>query len=156
MTSRKRIEDKISKKEQEIQELEMKIREARAYVQALHDIAKMLPKVGDATMEDEESESSIREGSNVDDARKAISAAGKPLHVVEILKATGKEDNRKNRTGMSGSLAAYVRRNEIFTRPRPNTYGLISMGSVSLASAQHKSVPPDDFGLGDDDDSSSK
>jgi seryl-tRNA synthetase len=150
MTSRKRIEDKILKKEQEIQELEMKIREAKAYVQALHDIAKMLPKEQGEAVEDEESETSIREGSYVDDARKAISEAGKPLHVVDILKSTGKEDNRKNRIGMSGSLAAYVRRGEIFTRPRPNTFGLISMGS---ALGTHKSVPPDDFGIGDDDSS---
>lgn len=156
MTGRRRIEERISKKELEIQELEMKIREARAYVQALQDVAKMLPRETDESKVSEETESSIREGSYVGDARKAIEDAGHPLHVVEILKRTGRENNRKNRTGMSGSLAAYVRRGEAFTRPKPNTFGLISYSNPrspqsSQPSAQPSNVPPDNFGMDTDE-----
>jgi hypothetical protein len=163
MTSRRRVEERILKKEQEIQELEMQVREARAYIQALQDVAKFLPRDGETGNFPPDSEVSLREGSLVDKARKAIIAAGRPLHVAELLRACGRENNRKNRIGMSGSLAAYVRKNEIFTRPRPGTYGLIAMGEP-VVTPQHpahsgpptsRSVPPDDFGIGDEDSAQS-
>ena len=47
-TSRQRIEDRIKRKEVEILEFEMKIREARSYVQALNDTIKLLPRDDDA------------------------------------------------------------------------------------------------------------
>jgi hypothetical protein len=38
-----------------------------------------------------------------------------------------------NRSALSGSIAAYVRKGEIFTRPAPNTFGLLELGnSVEL------------------------
>jgi hypothetical protein len=157
MMSRRKIEERIAKKQQEIQELELQMREARAYIQALQDVAKMLPREGDAereTSDVSQQGETMRPGSYVADARDAILAARKALHVVDILKATGRENNRKNRTGMSGSLAAYVRRREVFTRPRPNTFGLIELSSEN-PSAPHPAPavqsgppgPPDDFGL---------
>jgi hypothetical protein len=159
MTGRRRIDERIEKKEQEIQELEMKIREAKAYIQALQDIVRFLPKDGDTAASSGDSESSLREGSYISDAKNAIQAAGKPLHVVEILKALGRDNNRKNRIGMSGSLAAYVRRNEIFTRPRPNTFGLISAEKsvtppkpAPASSPTHRGTPPEDFGIDEGDE----
>jgi hypothetical protein len=143
MTNRRRLEEKISKKEQEIQELEVKLREARAYIQALQDVMKMMPRESESPM----SESAIREGSYVYGAREAIAKAGRPLHIVELLKATGRPNDRKNRTGMSGSLAAYVRRGEVFTRPKPNTFGLIESTPAKPSPASHRSSPPDDFGF---------
>jgi hypothetical protein len=157
MTGRGRIDERITKKEKEIQELEMKIREARAYIQALQDVARFLPKEENASNKSSgDSESTLREGSYVADAKNAIQAAGRPLHVVEILKASGRENNRKIRIGMSGSLAAYVRRREIFTRPRPNTFGLISANKMPppppSPSPPRKKAPPDDFGIDDGDE----
>lgn len=155
MTSRRNIEQRIQKKEQEIQELEMKIREARAYVQALQDVARYMPRDGDGAQEDtggSRGSEAIRAGSLVYDAREAILAAGRALHVVDILKASGRDNTRKNRTGMSGSLAAYVRRNEIFTRPKPNTFGLIELNPAAANSKiGQPSGPPDDFGLDSDE-----
>jgi len=158
MSNRHRIEEKILKKEQEIQELEMKLREAQAYIQALHDVIKMMPR------EDGETplnggDSSLRSGSYVSDARAAILKAGQPLHVVQILKASGRPTDRKNKTGMAGSLAAYVRRNEVFTRPKPNTFGLIELNSAKPSHQGPHEVrpaappgPPDDFGLDHEDE----
>jgi hypothetical protein len=157
MTNRRKIEERIAKKQQEIQELELKLRETKAYIQALQDVVKMLPRDGDATHETSDvsqTGETMRAGSYVADARDAIRAAGKPLHLVDILKAIGRENNRKNRTGMSGSLAAYVRRREVFTRPKPNTFGLIVFthsdsdhtGNPQLSTAI-SSGPPEDFGL---------
>jgi hypothetical protein len=156
MASRHRIEEKIEKKEQEIQELEMKLREAKAYIQALQDVMKMMPREGGEPASGQIGDSPMRAGSYVSDARDAIMKAGRPLHVVEILKASGRPNDRKNRTGMAGSLAAYIRRQEIFTRPRPNTFGLIELGtpqppespsSPSSPPPSARSSPPDDFGL---------
>jgi hypothetical protein len=151
MTSRRKIEERISRKQQEIQELELRLREAKAYIQALQDVVKMLPRDGDATRETSDASQggeAMRPGSYVADARDAILAAGKALHIVDILKATGRENNRKNRTGMSGSLAAYVRRREVFTRPRPNTFGLIELNARNpQPSPANTAGPPDDFGL---------
>lgn len=128
MTSRSKIEERIEKKEHEIQELEMRIREARAYIQALQDVVKLMPREG-ASSEDAppDSDAGLRSGSYVSDARDAILKAGRPLHVVEIIKMSGRKNDRKTRTGISGSLAAYVRRQDTFTRPRPNTFGLLEL-----------------------------
>jgi hypothetical protein len=154
MMSRRKIEERISKKQQEIQELESQMREAKAYIQALQDVAKMLPRDGEAereTLDVSRDGETMRPGSMVADARNAILAAGKPLHVVDILKASGRENDRKNRTGMSGSLAAYVRRREVFTRPKPNTFGLIELMEKAThqpaSPAPVRQSPPDDFGL---------
>jgi hypothetical protein len=148
MSNRRRLEERILKKQQEIQELEMMIREAKAYVQALQDVIKIMPREG-GEIASRESDSSLRPGSYVSDARDAIRKAGRPLHLVEILKASGRENDRKNKTGMAGSLANYVRKGEIFTRPKPNTFGLIELETTSHQSAPSpaRSAPPDDFGL---------
>jgi hypothetical protein len=154
MAGRNRIEERIHKKEQEIQELEMKIREARSYIQALQDVAKLLPR-------DAEGETggdvSFRAGSSVADARSAILKAGKSLHIVDLLKAMGREVNRKNKTGVSSSLAAYVRRAEVFTRPKPNTFGLLELQKRLKSDDSRNDVirdeaPPDNFGIDETDD----
>ena len=155
MTSRRRIEEKLAKKELEVQELEMRIREGRAYIQALQDVVKLMPRDGVEHNADINAESPLRSGSYVSDAREAILAAGHPLHVVDIIKASGRKNDRKTRIGISGSLAAYVRRQDTFTRPRPNTFGLIEMGtsqSPTTAPAPRSSVPPANFGLDESTD----
>ncbi len=154
MTNRSRIEERIAKKEKEIQELEVQIREARAYVQALHDVAKHLPREAET---EKEADALLRPGSGVADARSALLKAGKPLHIVDLLRAMGREINRKNKIGVSGSLAAYVRKGEIFARPKPNTFGLIEFaGSPSATAAEKGPVnskgPPENFGLDEADE----
>jgi hypothetical protein len=155
MAGRNKIEERILKKEQEIQELEMKIREARAYVQALQDVAKLLPR-GPET--EKSADAVLRPGSAIADARSAILKAGKPMHIIDLLRAMGREVNRKNKIGVSGSIAAYVRRGEIFTRPKPNTFGLIELAQTngkyekSDTAASKMDEPPDDFGIDENDE----
>ncbi len=122
MISRQRIEFKIEQKEEEIQELESKIRENRAYVQALQDTLKMLPRDGNQ-------EKALRQGSDMAKARDAILAAGKPLHISEILTALGKEVVKKNRVAVAGSMAGYVRKGAVFTKTAPNTFGLVELAT---------------------------
>ena len=150
MSGRRKIEERIRRKEAEIQELEGKVREARAYVQALQDVLRMLPREATGLGPAELGETELRPGSMVAEARDAILAEGKPLHVSKLLAAIGKEMTPQNRASLSGSLAAYVRRREIFTRPAPNTFGLVELGRES-ESVRDADIP-DDFGVEADDD----
>ncbi len=139
MSLRSKFEEKIKKKEQEIAEYESKIREAKAYMQALQDSLKMMPR--DAA--DGSSESTFRPGSSMAKAYDFLKEIGKPMHINDILSGIGKGTTKKERTSLSGALGWYVRRKEFFTRPGPNTFGLISMEPQGESSPE----PPEDFGL---------
>jgi hypothetical protein len=147
---RKEIERKIERKEKEMRDLEqetaIRLREGAAYVQALEESLKLLPKENS-----DETAVTLRAGSAIAKARDAISAAGKPLHVTELLQILGKPLNAGSKAGLAGSLAWYVRKGEIFTRPAPNTFGLVQFNVVKEAaeSAPDFEVeePPEDFGL---------
>jgi seryl-tRNA synthetase len=136
MGIRTKIEEKIKKKEEEIQELENKIREAKAYLQALQDTIKILPKenVSGAMVEN-----MLKPGSNIDKTYNFLKKTGKPVHLNEILIGIGKTISKKDKISLSGSLGWYVRRNEVFTRPAPNTFGLINFEDII--------EPPDGFGI---------
>jgi septal ring factor EnvC (AmiA/AmiB activator) len=145
MTERARIADRLKRKEQEIQSFEEKIRSARIYVQALRDVLKML---------DPGSETVLRAGSAVTQARDVIMRAKMPVHINDILEQLGKEVTREGRASLTSSLAAYVRRGDIFTRTAPNTFGLIELGHEPTEDEPLK--PPAGFGHDvdspDDDD----
>lgn len=134
MISRQRLEAKIRQKDQEIQGFELSIREAKSYLQALQDMLKMLPRNGDVRGPD-----ALRVGSDMAKTRDAIRSAGKPLHISEILPAIGKENTKKNRVSLGGSLAGYVRKGAIFSKSAPNTFGLVELEAGGA-------VPPEGFG----------
>jgi len=138
MGLRDKFEEKIKKKESEIQELENQIREAKAYLQALQDSLKLLPKeervAGTGPIE-----STLRPNSNIYKTYKFLKDSGKALHIDDILKGIGKGTSKKEKVSLAGSLGWYVRRKEIFTRPAPNTFGLIINEQLG--------EPPDDFGI---------
>jgi hypothetical protein len=145
MNERRKVEDRIKKKEAEIAELEGKIRDARVYMQALGDVLKLLPKEPDGGTAD--SDSPLRAGSTVSQARDAILRSGSPMHITKLLEALGKEHTRENVASLGSSLAAYVRRSEIFTRPAPNTFGLSELGhSPPAAESTVRPEPPSGFG----------
>jgi hypothetical protein len=142
MDERSVVADRLRKKMQEIQSLEERLRTAKIYVQALQDVMRAIgaPLVGTET----KTERSLRSGSTVSQARDVILKAGRPVHLSELLAGVGKEDTRESRASLTSSLAAYVRRGEIFTRPAPNTFGLVELGHGSVAEPEPE--PPDDFG----------
>ncbi|HEY4879931.1 MAG TPA: hypothetical protein VIH97_12465 [Candidatus Acidoferrales bacterium] len=124
MSIRQDFEKRIAKKQQEITELELQIRDARSYLQALQDSLRLIPRDG----RDQESASSgLRPGTGLAKARDLILKAGKPLHINELLTAMGKPVDKKNRLSVIGSLSSYARKNEIFVRTAPNTFGLLEM-----------------------------
>jgi len=136
MGLREEIQRKIDRKHDEIRDLELKVREAHAYVQAMMDMLKMLPREVP-----ENPDLLLRPGTMLAGARDAIRKAGKPLHISMLLAALGKPDTRNNRAALGGSLSTYVRRRQIFTRPAPNTFGLLELEQVTAEE------PPDSFGI---------
>jgi hypothetical protein len=144
MNERRKIEERLRKKEEEIRILEAQIRDARIYMQALQDVLKMLPRASERDI----AAGTLRPGSGVAKVREFILNKGGPAHILELLRALGKESTREARASLSGSLAAYVRKGEIFTRPGPNTFGLIELTHESQEEDNPDSdEPPAEFGL---------
>jgi hypothetical protein len=131
---------RIEKKELEIRDLEKQLAAANAYLQALQETIRILPKepFGSSASPAQV----LRPGSAVAKAREAILKAGKPLHITELLKSLGRPVDKNSRVSLSGSLSGYVKRNEIFTRPAPNTFGLIELNHSEMPEDE----PPEDFG----------
>ena len=151
MSERSVILEKLQKKEAEIQSLEEKLRTARIYVQALNDVLNVFPRApADQTID-----SVLRPGSSVALVREVIIRARKPVHISDLLGALGKGVTKEGRASLASSLAAYVRRGEIFTRPAPNTFGLVELGHTPDA-IPAVAEPPAGFGqlqtIADDDE----
>jgi len=136
------IESKIKRKESEIQSLEKKIETAKVYLQALNDIQKAIENESDGDLG---VPAMLRKGSAVAQAHDVILEEGKPVHIDDILTRTGKGTTREAKASLTSSLSAYVRRSEIFTRPAPNTFGLIDLGHFEVIE-EKESEPPEGFG----------
>jgi len=144
MGFREDIQRKIEKKQAELLEQERAFERDRAaslaYLQALQDMLKVLPR----EPMDVSANKIVRQGSAMARTRDMILAAKRPLHITEILQQLGKANDRKARASLSGALGAYVRRGEIFVRPKPNTFGLVELGHHEFELAEEE--PPSDFG----------
>lgn len=127
------IERKIKQKEEEIQKLREKLNRAEAYLEAMQESLRLLQR---ATKPD-----SLRPNSMVDKARKILRREGRPMHVSAILRAMGKEVTKDTKSSLSSSLGSYVREDEVFTRPLPNTFGL-----KEFEDTENEEGLPDGFG----------
>lgn len=119
MNIQREFEKKIKLKEEEARELEQRLAQTRAQLDAFREALRIVSRSADGTSGD-----NLRPGSLVDQARKKLLEVGKPLHVDKLLIAIGKENNKNNKTSLAGSLGQYVRQGIIFTKPAPNTFGL--------------------------------
>lgn len=119
----------------------MEIQKARSYIQALQDSMRFLPK-NNGGQED----AALRPGTALAQARDVLQKAGKPMHISELLKALGKAGDKKNRLSLSGSLSSYVRNGQIFTRPAPNTFGLMEQAKNNSDVYDDDVEIPEDFG----------
>ena len=145
MAFKDQLVDRIKKKEAEIQVHEAKIREAKVYIQALQDVIRTLPGEGSAS-EPATPDSILRPGSMTYKTYELLKGAGKPLHISDILSGIGEEQGKK--ASLVSSLATYVKNQQIFTRPLPNTFGLIDMEDDYPVPDE----PPEDFGLFQDNE----
>jgi hypothetical protein len=135
----RRIERKQA--ELKLSELEWERRKAgaEAYVQALQETIKALPR--DAS--DVKPERILRSGGALAKVRELILAKRRPQHVDEILEALAKPIDKKSRASITSAIGMYVRRGEIFVRTAPNTFGLIELDH---APDGEENMPPPGFG----------
>jgi hypothetical protein len=123
MGLRENFQKLVNKKQQEVTELELRIREAKAYIQGLEDSMKLLPRDANIAVEH-----ILRPDSSLAKTRDAIKAAGAPMPIADILKAIGKPQDKKHRVSLAGTLSGYARNGKVFTKTAPNTFGLIELG----------------------------
>ena len=144
MGLREDLQRKIIRKRAEIDDLKGQVRAGEAYVQALEDTLKMLPRemVVQSAISGNGSASGLRKNSETGRAYRVLQKAGTPMHITDILGAMGKAINRQNRAGLASSLSAYARRGEIFTRPAPNTFALIGGAEQDTLFAEGRNEPP--------------
>ena len=139
MQAREQVQKLLDRKQQEIRDLELQIEKAKAYIQALQDSMRFLPK------ENGQGDVMLRPGTALAKTRDILRAAGKPLHITEILKALNLPADKNHKLSLSGSLSAYVRNSQIFTRPAPNTFGLIEANKTATDTEESEGIP-EDFG----------
>ena len=145
MSERSVIEAQLAKKEAEVLLLEEKLKSARIYVKALQDVIKEIHRDTSSVESVEvESEVALRKGSAVAKAREVIVSRGAPIYIDDLIKALGREITRETKASLTSSLAAYVRKGEIFTRPAPSTFGLIELNHYEIEETQDG--PPPGFG----------
>lgn len=131
VSERKTIERELHRKQREVAGLETKLQNAKVYITALQKVLKLLD---DASEDVDQTDAKLREGSAVAQARLIILNKECPVHIDDLLISMGKEVTRDSKASLASSLAAYVRRNEIFSRPAPNTFGLIELGHHTVES----------------------
>ena len=146
MGARSQVEKKILAKQQEIAELEMQIQAGNAYIQAMQEVLRLLPK-------DEGENGSfeglqLRHGSAMAQTKDLLLKTGRPMHIVEIIKGIGRENTKSQRVSISGSLRTYARKNQIFTQEGGNTFGLVDWKLTGTV----RESPPPGFGLSPEDE----
>ncbi len=139
MGIRENLQRLISKKQEEIAALELKITETKAYIQGLQDSMKLLPRDSSGA-----ADYALREGTALAKARDAIKAAGGPMTVTELLKALGKSQDKKHRVSLAGTLSGYARDGKVFIKTAPNTFGLIE-SKTSQPEVEEEDIP-EEFG----------
>ena len=145
MGARENLQKLADRKAQEITDLERQIDMARSYLQAIQDSIKALPReTPNNSSGNEEHTGELRAGSLLARAKDAIEKNGFPMHINAILGAIGVESSKKTRVSLVGSLGGYVRKGAVFTRPAPNTFGLIGMKTPEHVSPEQ--ALPIDFG----------
>jgi hypothetical protein len=139
MNIREQFQRLLDRKQQEIRGLELELEKARTYVEALQDSMKLLPRDANGS-----SEANLRPDTALSKTRDVLRKNGKPMHINDLLKALGSPADSKHKLSLGGSLANYVRKGQIFTRPAPNTFGLLEMNGKEDSEAEDQI--PEDFG----------
>lgn len=141
MGARESLQKLIDRKQAEIERLEQELRDARVYIQAVQDSFRLLPK--DSTLD--VGKKDLRQGSALAQVRDFLRLQGKPQHISTLLEHLGKPQNKQNRVSLSGSLGGYAKDGRVFSRPAPNTFGLIEFGELDEEPSPLANLP-DNFG----------
>lgn len=130
-STRRKIEAKIKKKDQEIQSLEDEKNEIDTLILTLRAERKGMDEVLKILPHEEESGKSrtIRANSAAGKVQKLLRKHGEPMYIADIVIGIKKANNHNNRASLAGTLNSYFRNEEIFTRPESNTFGLLEWDS---------------------------
>lgn len=117
----------IQKAKAEVFELERQLAEKRAFVSGLERAFKLQNKSSRDPNADP-----LRPDSQLFQVREVLRKAGEPTHIDEIIKALSEEpnDTKVSKVSLVGSLGQYIRRGTVFTRPAPNTFGLVEFDAT--------------------------
>lgn len=119
MSIRKEIERKIERKRAEVEELQRQVDAGKAFIDGLQEALRLTPPDEDAPVVE------LRQGSDLESVRNILRQETKPMHIDSIIVKMQKDYTGNMRAGLAGSLSSYARRNKVFTKTAPNTFGLI-------------------------------
>jgi HB1/ASXL restriction endonuclease-like protein with HTH domain len=123
---------RIEKKKIEVEAMRTALRLEERYLEAMYDAYKLLAR-GEAASNGG-GPAGFRKGSYTDKAYKVLKQVGHPMHVKDIVEAMGAKANRANKQGVASSIRLYLTKGEIFTKPAPNTYGLVEFEQTDAPS----------------------
>jgi uncharacterized lipoprotein NlpE involved in copper resistance len=138
MHIREQFQRLLDRKQLEIRNLELQLEKAKTYAEALQDSMRLLPKDGNA------GEATLRPDTILSRTREVLRKTGTPMHITDILRALNLGTDTKHKLSLGGSLAGYVRKGQIFSRPAPNTFGLLEMNGKGDSKPEEEI--PEDFG----------
>jgi hypothetical protein len=135
MSIRTDLEKRIEKERQKIADMRRDLEKTESFAQGLQEALRLLPKDDQGSRQGVQGRTTatFRRGSDVEKAYNVLRSAGVEMHISEILLKIGKEDTKPNRMNLSSSLSRYVRDAQIFTRPNPNSFGLVEHTTPPLA-----------------------
>ena len=116
-----------AEKKAELVRLEAELEAGRAYLRCIEDRIT----AGEAQGSDEP----VSEDPVVA-IRRLIRDAGEPLYIDDILRGLDRPLNRASREEIRQLLLSWVRRGEIFTRPRPAIFGLVESAEPPASGAR--------------------
>jgi hypothetical protein len=123
----------------QVAEIEASIAEARILMSAWEEIVDDLPKALGA---EQDATRKIRPNSNIDQVLKLLRKERRAMHIIEILTLMGLDPNKKNRSSITGTIGPYVRSGQVFTRPAPNTFGLLEWSEPDTEDSRPKHAEP--------------
>jgi hypothetical protein len=133
----------IETKKAEISRLQDEIRDLQIFIEGMEQSLKLLNKSIAPSKP-----FTLRVGSEIDKVRTLLLKSAEPLHINFILKSLGKDENdNKAKLSLAGSLGSYVREGKIFTKPAPNTFGLLEKQYFEELGEEEEEE--EDDGLGD-------
>jgi hypothetical protein len=142
MSSTRELKKRIAKERlrleehrKELGELQTKVHRAEAYITGLEEALKFMP-----VETEEQSLGALRPNSAMDLARRALLKAGHPLHITDLLRAIGRDENDKNKSSVASSIRNYARNGQFFTVAAPNTFGLIEFPSGAQSEPERRHV----------------
>jgi len=121
----------LERKRVEAEALRAQLIAVEAYIEAMQDAIKLLPKEPNGEPFTAPIQTQLREGTKLAKVRESLLSKGKPLRINEILQDIGEPVTKEARVALSGSLGQYAKQGKIFKKTGPNIFGLLDYSDVS-------------------------